>query len=95
MAIFNITNNKGVIPSPTLTSFLVGENSGDACLLFNGSPFNVTLYHNGNNDYPQIDDAIFVDEQGLIPYFPLNDLQMANGQYLRILEGIRVNINCS
>lgn len=93
MAIFNITNNKG--EKTGLTPFLTGVNFGDRCQNFNGSPYDITLYHNGQGQFPVLGDMVFVDFEGFIPYNPPADIQLINEDYITLNEnGLVIQIDC-
>jgi len=85
-----------IIPNTvSLTSFLSGGLGGaDPCLEPDGSPYDITLYHNGEGAFPAIGDQVFEDAEGTIPYTGAV-LQMANAEYLDTDgSGIRIIITC-
>lgn len=83
------------VSTSVLTAFLVSISSGDGCSNVNLSPYNLTLYHDGSNVYPEIGDTIYIDEEGDDIFITTGDKQMDNLEYLRTNNlGERVIINC-
>lgn len=84
-------------PVSPYTEFNVSSATGNACITPDLTPFDLTLWHDGEGEYPAIGDTVYSDAQGEVLFTTEvnQDHELPNGTYLACDgNGIRVDIVC-